>query len=300
MIATREIGDFKDMTKDEEEINVIYIVGLGHSGSTLLDLIIGSSKKCIGLGELDGLREFIRGKGESDRGNKAAESKFWSPVAKKFCEEEIKPYNLSMKKNFEVLLHMLLGFPVKDRYKTQKLFKKIFKRAKEEKPTIKYILDSSKDERHLVYLNENENINVKVIHLIRDGRGVVNSHERRGLNWFEAFSKWLLRTLWTKLYLNRIDKERKITVSYDLFAQKPKKYIKKINKEFNLDINEDNFIEEVNKEPSYRFAGNAMRNKEKRKKMGREGRKIIEKKFDIKDITEKYLNIYKEVGVKVD
>ena len=41
-------------------------------------------------------------------------------------------------------------------------------------------------------------------------------------------------------------------------------------------------------------------NKEKRKKMGREGRKIIEKKFDIKDITEKYLNIYKEVGVKVD
>lgn len=41
-------------------------------------------------------------------------------------------------------------------------------------------------------------------------------------------------------------------------------------------------------------------NKEKREKMGKEGRKIIEERFDIKDITEKYLDIYKEVGIKVD
>lgn len=248
------------MTKDEEEINVIYIVGLGHSGSTLLDLIIGSSKKCIGLGEINKLRKFIENS-KIDELN----SDFWNLIVEKFNKEEIKPINLSLKENLEILFHILLRFPVKNRYKTGELYEEIFKKAKEEKPTIEYILDSSKDERDLVYLHENEKINLRIVHLIRDGRGVVNSHERKDQNWFEAFSKWFIRNLWTKIYLRKIDKEKKKTISYDLFAKNPKKYIKKINKAFDLDINENNFIEEVNEEPSFRFSGNRMRHKKLRK-----------------------------------
>ena len=36
----------------EKKLNIIYIGGNGHSGSTLLDIIIGNDKKCFSAGEL--------------------------------------------------------------------------------------------------------------------------------------------------------------------------------------------------------------------------------------------------------
>ncbi len=77
-----------------------------------------------------------------------------------------------------------------------------------------------------------------------------------------SFLKWIKGNLLLSLFLNRcIDKNKRIRISYDLFANNPEFYIEEINNKFGLKIDPNNYLDIINFEPSYRFAGNSVRRK---------------------------------------
>ncbi len=71
---------------------IIYIAGLGHSGSTILDLILGCHSDIVGLGEI---MPFIRRKDRTPDlnstcscGKKGYDCYFWSEVEKHILNSE--------------------------------------------------------------------------------------------------------------------------------------------------------------------------------------------------------------------
>ena len=141
--------------------NIIYIAGLYHSGSTLLDRVLSLSNETLGLGEiykliLDGPEK------ECSCGLSTKECNFWKELQ---IDERCNP---------------------NDNLTIEKRYKKILKKAKDNYSEIKYIIDSSKchpmslkmtyrNFKGLLFHTKDNPHNLKVIHLYRDPRGWVNS-----------------------------------------------------------------------------------------------------------------------------
>jgi hypothetical protein len=257
--------------REKEKIKIIYIAGSGFSGSTLMDLVLGSSENAFGLGEMKFLDNFLakekRGARISnfkdDSGEELEESFFWSPVVK-----YIKDNNVKVKKKEEriKLFHFLkiLIDGNKNGNKKDGVLPILRERAREAKgEQIKFLIDSSKTLSRLCYLYECKNIDVYVIHLIRDGRGFLYSKKKRKNSLAVSFWEWIKGNVLISVFLFRcIDGEKKLRMGYDLFAKDPRSFIEKINNKFGLKIDPDNFLEKINQEKSYRFAGNSMRGRE--------------------------------------
>lgn len=182
------------------KIKIIYILSLAHSGSTLLDLFIGSAKEVFSLGELGYYPEAINGLFGEDHlcscGSLFKECAFWSNInAKKY-----KIYNYSKIKDFVDLKKLLIkSFYSKykievNRDETVNFLKHVFRRSKEFNPDTKYLLDSSKSLIRFFYLSQFQEIDLYPILLVRDVRGVLNSWAKWITNkgFFSVSIEWLL------------------------------------------------------------------------------------------------------------
>ncbi len=129
---------------------IIFIASCGHSGSTILELLLTSNTKCVGIGEafqlvdprnriIDSVEEYRCGCGA-----KVHECGLWGPVIKKFRNDR----------------HM----PPRQKYLT--ILNAVYERYG---PGIT-IADSSKVARAMDILGEVTEIGIKVVHLVRDVR----------------------------------------------------------------------------------------------------------------------------------
>jgi len=172
------------MTKilKNKSITVIYISGDGHSGSTLLDILLGSQKNVFSAGELNNisreglLEEFC------SCGEQLSDCGLWSDILKKWlikCSMTIDEYKV-LKFRYErnkATLRLLFNcvFPSKDFIAycntTRLLFETIFEVTKCET-----IIDSSKIPQRILVLKRI--ITIKNIHLTRNFGGVLNSAKK--------------------------------------------------------------------------------------------------------------------------
>ncbi|MCA9361432.1 hypothetical protein KC845_02640 [Candidatus Kaiserbacteria bacterium] len=247
---------------------IIYILGTGHSGSTLLELILSTSPESFSVGGFRYLDRYVHGSHGvvlDDSGYKAKESPMWSEIAKnkqEFIIKEPTEPTLSFKNRLKILF---TGRPlvIPNRYNDFDLYKAVIEKSNEiENHEIDIIIDSSKTLARFIELNEDESLDVYVIHLIRDVRGVVNSNRKLGKNVYKSAKYWVTDNLYIKSYLKKsVREDRQMRIKYKDFVKEPEKYIEIINKKFDLNIDFNNYIDEINKQESYRFAGNGMRNK---------------------------------------
>ena len=85
---------------------LVYIASLGHSGSTLLDLVLGSHSKYIGLGEIaqvlkDSKDDFLKTrKVRCSCGEFMNDCEFWSPVTTRIAASS----NKDMTRLYEIVL----------------------------------------------------------------------------------------------------------------------------------------------------------------------------------------------------
>jgi hypothetical protein len=262
-----------------EKVKIIYIAGAGHSGSTLLNLLIGSGSNTISVGELKRLKIVSQEKKEKgkrranasficDCGVKLKECKLWGKVLKEIDEDKLIPYSTTMKEKKELLMRILFNIKKEiPKYKeNEKLYAAIIKNAKKIKnKDVEIVIDSSKDLKHLAYLNELENVDLKVIHLIRDGRGVINSYKKLGKNCIKSYWYWLETNFFIKRFLKKYMEKRYMILSYEKFVENPEKYLDRINKSFGTEVDIENYIKETNAGQHHNFAGNWMRRKEIKK-----------------------------------
>ncbi|MCP5115114.1 MAG: sulfotransferase [bacterium] len=168
----------------ERQPTIVYITSRGHSGSTLLDLLLGSHSAITSVGEimnLSPLRQESRGRkrgielqpvpeGVCTCGATPVNScEFWAGVA-----AEARRVHGSSIWDLDLVGREDYGFPQNNRI----LFNSVQAVSGSD-----IIVDSSKNIERLERLLEDGTFDVRPIHLIRSPHGVVHSNVRRGRSW---------------------------------------------------------------------------------------------------------------------
>ncbi|MBM7622982.1 sulfotransferase [Sporohalobacter salinus] len=236
---------------------IIYIAGYGRSGSTLLERVLSSNKKLFGLGELTNFLDLIEEKKSyCSCGEELKKCSFWSNIIDKIIRQ--RNYN----NNFN-----------------QNIFSFIF----EEIPNdVEYVIDSSKTARtnyfRPIKLLKTTDFDVKIIHLVRDGRGCMwsnlkgsNRKMEKGLDpklpfaAFRTIIGWPLANISAHLFQLFSTEENYYRVRYEDFVETPGKVLEKIGKFLN--VNFDQQIKMLKKQKDipvgHQLSGNRLRSKRK-------------------------------------
>lgn len=172
------------MEGNKRNIEIIYIAGNGRSGSTLLDILLGNMSGHFSIGELS----FFSSNGLIDDeycscGARVNSCTFWKPVADAWDLVrvlDIKEYNKVYLGNFHnrSILRLIknLVFPGSN-------FKQFLADTKElyriigEQCNGKILIESSKNPYRLLIFKK-LGFNVKVVHLVRELEGVLDSNKK--------------------------------------------------------------------------------------------------------------------------
>lgn len=255
---------------NEKRIKVIYIAGLGRSGSTLLDMIISTSEKVFSVGEIYKFNNLKHSKFQCSCGESFKKCQFWS----KFIEnkERVNIINRVNVKDYLSAINYLYNPLVKhvafsNKSDNEALLSKIDSMIK--KKGFEYILDSSKDIGRLIELSDCRGIDLYPIIVIRDGRFVADSftfsqstQEPGNKNYLVSLGKWILgNTLISRFVEKRRIKHLKI--SYDLFCENPDRYIKRIEDFLSVRI-PHNYAEIIRTMDYHNYDGNRISHKQNR------------------------------------
>lgn len=163
----------------KSNFKVVYVAGNGHSGSTLLDIMLGNGEHCFSVGELS----FIVRRGLDQEycscESKIAECDFWSKVFEFWLKNSpisFAQYSLQRHKYERNAVFLRtwfnLFFPSND-FKNYKSATAALFEAIHHVSGAKVIIDSSKSPQRIAVLKGI--LDLQVIHLCREFKGVLNS-----------------------------------------------------------------------------------------------------------------------------
>jgi hypothetical protein len=138
-----------EMTEEYSTIKIVYIAALGHSGSTILDIMLGAHPRLIGLGEVS---TFLNNNYDANTdllcscGNLVSQCSFWGKVLSSIREAKFS--NACYEDKYQIVISQ---------------FRKIYGQE-----TV--LVDSSKEKKFLKLISKIAEVDLKVIHLIRDVR----------------------------------------------------------------------------------------------------------------------------------
>jgi len=261
----------------QSKINLIYIIGSGHCGSTLLDLIIGSAPEVFTLGELSFFNIY---KKDLNYNKKHArnlctckihfnECPFWKKVKAK--QEFIVKKDFSLRENSHILTTAFSLFSKKtfsNEYYTDdtfELLKAINTHYFGTENTPLFYLDSSKDPRRLYYLLNDLRLNVFPIFLKKNGVSVARSYSKyrpnlKQKNFYVSYVlRWMLLNKTARGLLGNTDHS---FISYDDFCDRPLEYLSSLNEKLGINIpvqSTEELLYTVNTTTYHNISGNAMR-----------------------------------------
>lgn len=211
---------------------LVCIIGAGHCGSTLLDLIIGSHSSAFSLGELHAIaRHMDRGNGDSPRICSVCEGvcEFWNqraslPLIKLYYarKSRIRSFMGMVARNFYNPYKLLFGWSGKS-----------------------VLVDSSKQpywfSKQLTPAYTLKDIDVYLIYIARDGRAVVNSYLRKypERNVGEITGNWINQVLARNSYFDQFEKTKRLLVRYEELANEPEGTVQSICEFLDLSYEKD-------------------------------------------------------------
>lgn len=256
--------------------DLIYIASDVRSGSTLLDLMLGSHSEVSSVGEIQFLTDHFRRQGMGHSwdwkctcGKDFNDCEFWSKI--NGLVKEKTGDNISDRETW--VRRVKQPFP----YLTLPNF--LFKRMCENKSSLSkgldassfcwevvdsiseqtgntVVVDSSKNAEQFRYLYCWRPSSIKMIHLIRDGRGVVYSKmTRAGDTSRKATKNWVLENLKISLIKRMVRKSNRMTIKYEDLCENPQKEIEKVL-EF-LNVSNENSL--LSKEDRHNVCGSPHR-----------------------------------------
>lgn len=235
-------------------INLVYILGPGHCGSTLLNLLLNAHDDVLGLSEV----ALIKNKLDKDEDSDLLNRPFWSEVAKCYEAKAAKSFtDLDMEPPTRSFLRLLRM--------RRELRREISGWARDNELLLKSIsevsgtdvlVDASKSWQRLYVLTFSESIDLKVIHLVRDGRGVVNSY-RRKYDLYKGMRKWMTHTLFSSIIRLQFRKSQWLQVHYESLCTEPKKKLRRICSFVGVDFNP--YMLKYRQEKDVGISGNRMR-----------------------------------------
>ncbi|MFM7674860.1 MAG: hypothetical protein ACKO5F_04580 [Synechococcus sp.] len=189
---------------------LIYITSNSHSGSTLLDMLIGSHSACLTLGEIHKLTAKSEGECACGAPSYAACS-FWQDVSQRLAAAGLPPL---------ATLQIHSTDPAVFREANHHLFAVL-----QEKTGCEVFVDSSKKLSRLKLLLQDPDLRVLPVHIVRRPEGVVCSNIAKGRDWREELDVYH-RNLWPRYDLLRHHPH--LLVSYESLCREPEKVLSRI------------------------------------------------------------------------
>lgn len=249
--------------------NYVYICSAGHSGSTLLDLLLGSHSRIESLGEISHLPKNIALNTDCSCGAKLTHCNVWKPILISIGEKLnadlfVTPYalNTGYPKAVTVVdrshqtpyyllerkfVHGLMYLELKHGLTLLKSTKKKFYQSLDhrfllydsvkEHQKVGVVVDSSKTYLEAIALYRMRPQQVKIILLTRDGRGVMYSNMKKNLGrrhglvgWKHYYSRAL------PLLEKHVKQEDFITVHYEDLAERTNDELERLCQFLSLDF----------------------------------------------------------------
>jgi len=194
----------------QQPISVIFILGSGHCGSTLLDLLLDTQPGVAGLGEVTRLD-----KGERCTCGAAPEQcPYWSTVLPGIDG----PIQCRRGK---------LAFFGNQRppcwREAQQTNEALYKRAADAWQA-QTLVDSSKKADHAELMSGGDVVTPVLVHLVRDGRAVTHSYMKKGHSFLGAAMRWVGSNIKTSISKWRMDAPA-VTVHYDTLTKHPQQIV---------------------------------------------------------------------------
>ncbi len=230
-------------SRARDGVRVIYIAGSGRSGSTILATLLGGHPALLSVGELERLPSdgWIRNE-YCACGRRAAACDFWSAVRERWGDlvPDADPSRLvALQRRFtrrRSLLRMLL--PALTRGEAFRRFERdtgALLRAIADEAGADAVVDSSKSPVRALALARMETVDLRVVHLVRDGRGVLSSlrkgyrkdvrggipHDIPPRPTWRVAALWVLSNLLSEALRTMVGRERYVRIRYEDLMRDP-------------------------------------------------------------------------------
>lgn len=225
---------------------LIYIIGAGRSGTTLLDIVLGNNSNTISLGEVN--RFFKRNGLPPKRKHNSNEFLFWSKISEDIKQllndVSFKYFDKLFKKNeyHTTVLKSILNNNDKEYIQTLNLHYSLIHENVQEETLIessKYPVRALNLSKHL----STEDFDIKFIYLKKDPVDVVSSFGKRDIEqprkgFFSANLYYLMVNLLCSFAIKRLKKRGNETISikYEDLINNPEQTINKISNKLNVDL----------------------------------------------------------------
>jgi len=216
-------------------VKVIYVVGVGHSGSTLLDLLLGSHSRIESLGEMEEFDRYMSrepsirdARRTCTCGARYKECEFWRKVtgaAMAACQ----------------CGELVLGAADQSRFEQHNYA--VFRAALDVSGK-DLVCDSSKNYLRLRRLLQSDLFDIFVVHLVRDGRAVGYSAKRKGRRpdpdkpgrrlYWGSLKNWRRKNIACSRMLR--DYGRSIRLRYEDLVANPELWVSRILAGVGLDL----------------------------------------------------------------
>lgn len=209
--------------QDGLHYSVVFVLGAGHSGSTLLNLLLNGHSRAVGLCEVHTIHRYLRLPKDDPRN--PLTHPFWRRVAA--CWERRTGVSFSEIDVLSPRWRQLRSWSEKERARYVEQNRALFDCAAAVSEA-RVLADSSHNRRRLWLLHRSGTIDLKIVHLIRDGRALVNSYARKYGSFGVGFRRWFVPTLMGLCLRRRLPDAQWITVRYEDLAGNPEPTLRRI------------------------------------------------------------------------
>ncbi|WP_188192436.1 sulfotransferase family protein [Nonomuraea sp. SYSU D8015] len=226
------------MTK--EPYTLVYLLGSGRNGSTIIDLMLAGHPSILALGELSTLNRIYNPFDPPEDDYATLRSwksyrRFWSQVKEAYEKDTYQPFE-----KIDIIEPRLLKAARMSQAQAEPWIQRnlAILRASHAVSGCPVLSDASKSPQRLLLLKRSRAVRIKVIHLVRDGRAVSYSYFRRYGSLYEGMRTWSRAEL-ASLYLRRIfSPDEWMEVRYEQFASQPDQALRDICTFLDLDYHE--------------------------------------------------------------
>jgi hypothetical protein len=211
---------------NNKTIPLLYLLGAGRSGTTLIATVLGNQPKIQAVGEMHQFQEHLLNNKNCSCGELLEDCVFWEPILNYLDLNLIDLQRNSQKEKHSNILKLMLTRRADKEYIAlqEDIYRGILNSNSES-----WILDSSKYISRYLLLSKSKLFNIKGLYVVRDVRGVINSFKKQ-----VQTPKRPLSTILYYVLINSFGQlvcwtdKRVIKIKYEDFIKQPDKMVGKI------------------------------------------------------------------------
>jgi hypothetical protein len=253
-------------TRHEKPVSLIYIVGTNYSGTTLLTTILGCHPDVESLGQVFEISDYLENSRKCMCGVEVPQCPFWSQVLPKtsFWDGSARSLvNMETDSRFHGKLTGRFGLvlPIKPRDQEKyRSFQNELMSAAAQVSKKRYLVDSSKTHHRLKWLVTSGvglEVNLFVLHMTRNGLGVVQSYKKRGNSFPRGAAAWVWRNRRVEKVITDHVGDRSLFLRYEDLCQDPETCVRQICSHVGLEF--EYAMMDFRSKVQHQVGGNPMR-----------------------------------------